>query len=111
VKINSQSSPLPTSEIPRFARKAADAEFAERLIEIRAKYGSLTAYLHRKETKAMNALQDNGIISDECIFASHVHDSDCQRAIEWLVSPIQMVCVSASTNKKSPSPQGEGPRL
>jgi hypothetical protein len=74
---------------------------------------ALEAFLKTRgleETKAMNALQDNGIISDECIFASHVHDSDCQRAIEWLVSPIQKKAprhkLQSATHDKTTSSSG-----
>ena len=35
-----------TVETPRFARRATDSAFVERLAEIRAKYGTLSAYLN-----------------------------------------------------------------
>jgi len=40
---------------PRFARKAADAAFAARVAQIRAKYGSFTIYLHRRPSRANDA--------------------------------------------------------
>lgn len=37
------------------------------------------------ETKAMNALQEHGIISDLCVWARDVADVDCKRATDILV--------------------------
>jgi hypothetical protein len=34
--------------------------------------------------RAMNLLQEHGIVSDECIHASDVATSDCWRAVEWI---------------------------
>jgi hypothetical protein len=34
--------------------------------------------------EAMNALQDEGLISDECITLADVADSDCEEAVAWL---------------------------
>jgi hypothetical protein len=36
------------------------------------------------ETKAMNVLQDRGIISDNCIDVKDVAEADCERAIAVL---------------------------
>lgn len=40
--------------------------------------------LNLSEVEAMNILQDNGIISDLCVWAKDIHDSDIPRAIEFL---------------------------
>lgn len=34
--------------------------------------------------QSMNRLQDNGIISDNCIYAEDVADVDCESAIKFL---------------------------
>lgn len=36
------------------------------------------------ETEAMNALQDAGIISDNCGFLADIADADIQTAAAWL---------------------------
>lgn len=36
------------------------------------------------ETEAMNALQDSGIISDNCVWLPDIADADIQNAAEWL---------------------------
>ncbi len=36
------------------------------------------------ETQVMNALQDNGVISDQCVWASDVSETDCAAAIRFL---------------------------
>jgi hypothetical protein len=36
------------------------------------------------EVATMNELQDNAIISDNCVMASCVSETDCQKAITWL---------------------------
>ncbi len=36
------------------------------------------------ETEAMNRLQANGVVSDECVTAKDVAAADCPRAIRWL---------------------------
>lgn len=46
---------------------------------------SLQQYIHYNgidEVKAMNALQDHGIVSDNCVHASEVKDSG--KAVAWL---------------------------
>lgn len=40
----------------------------------------------RSEREAMNALQLHGVISDNCVTAADVADSDCDRAIAFLSS-------------------------
>lgn len=37
-----------------------------------------------KEFEAIDKLQDAGIISSECVYASHVSDGDAVTAVEWL---------------------------
>lgn len=36
------------------------------------------------ETDTMNKLQDQGIISDNCVNAEDVANVNCDRAVEWL---------------------------
>lgn len=36
------------------------------------------------EADAMNALQDMGIVSDNCVWAKDVAEADCLQAIEFL---------------------------
>lgn len=36
------------------------------------------------EAKAMDALQDAGIISDNCVWARDVAEADCPAAVEFL---------------------------
>ncbi len=36
------------------------------------------------ETKALNALQDQGIVSDNCVTLSDICESDAIKAAEWL---------------------------
>lgn len=36
------------------------------------------------ETKTMNLLQSNGIISDNCISSKDVSDADCEKAVQHL---------------------------
>lgn len=38
------------------------------------------------EKACMDALQDNGIISDNSVRASDLSDSDAEKAVEWLKS-------------------------
>ena len=50
------------------------------------KINSLCAYLKQSKldpVKAMNALQDHGVISDNCIDAKDVGDSEA--AVQWLI--------------------------
>jgi hypothetical protein len=37
------------------------------------------------QISAMNLLQDQGVISDNCINASDVCDSDCDKAVDFLL--------------------------
>jgi hypothetical protein len=43
------------------------------------------------ETAAMNRLQENNVISDNCIIANDVADVDCGRAIDFLKNPHERV--------------------
>lgn len=41
-------------------------------------------FMEENEIEAMNRLQDNGIISDNCVLAKDVAECDCKAAIAFL---------------------------